>query len=316
MKKLVLISLLVNATFLHLIAQRGGPPRRIENPETVNLDSGSRIEFHTFESKAIGKAASYSIFLPPSYDSDAQRRFPVVYFLHGMWNDHTSWTTERYGKIPEQIQELMVSGKAPEFIIVQPDGENGFYTDSLDGTRRYERMVYEDLIAEIDSTYRTKASREFRSIGGVSMGGYGSFKIALKKPELFAAMASVSPIILVGDDPSKMIMGSQNRMAQYLSEALKPVFGMPFDLAHWKENSVEELARTSACDGLKIFFAFGTADRYADNFPMEVGLERIDSILTERNVDHTYRVYENGPHGWQLVADHLEEVTRFLSQTF
>lgn len=316
MKKLLLIAISFNLLAWASAFQRGGPPRRIENPQTVELPGGARVEFKNFASKELGKDAHYSIYFPPSYSEEKDARFPVVYFLHGMWNDHTSWVVERYGGIPQKLESFMLAGRLPEFLVVQPDGENSFYTNYLDGSMNYETFVVEDLVKEIEESYRVKKDRSSRSIGGVSMGAYGSLKIALKYPERYAAVAGVSPIVFLGDDPSRHIMGSDSRLAQYLTSALKPVYGMPFDPSHWKANSLEQLARTADCKDLKIFFAFGTADRYNDSFPLEDGVKSFHSILDERGIRHEFKIYQDGPHGWSLVVDHLEEVTTFLSQTF
>lgn len=317
MKTAGFIALLVNlglgVTALSA-AQQG--PRRIENPQTIMLPGGARVEFKHFSSPAIGKEAAYSVFLPPSYEKDPQARFPVVYFLHGLWNDDTSWAVERYGGIPAQLEELMVRGDLPEFLLVNPNGENSFYTDYLDGKHNYERMVFDDLIHHVESTYRVIPERWARALGGVSMGGYGALKIGMKHPDLYAAVAGVSPIVFPGDDPSEYFRDSSSRMAQYLVQALKPVYGMPFDKDHWHQNSVLWLARNEPLDDLKLFFAYGTADRYNRAFPLAAGIQELDQILTSRHVSHEYRVYENGPHGWQLVVDHLQEVARFLSQSF
>jgi len=316
MKKLLLIAITCNFLVWAVAVQRGGPPRRIENPQTIDLTGGARVEFKSFASPSLGKDAHYSIYFPPSYSRDQVARFPVVYFLHGMWNDHTSWTVERYGGIPQAIESLMIAKKLPEFVMVQPAGENSFYTDYLDESMNYETFVVKDLVDEVEKNYRVSKTRAARSIGGVSMGAYGSLKIALKYPDRYAAVAGISPIVFTGEDPSKYIMGSDSRTAKYFTTALKPVYGMPFDPEHWKENSLVELARTADCQDLKIFFAYGTADRYNDAFPMEAGVRAFNGILDERGVPHDFKVYQDGPHGWRLVVDHLEEVSAFLTQTF
>jgi S-formylglutathione hydrolase FrmB len=204
----------------------------------------------------------------------------------------------------------------PECLLVHPNGENSFYADYLDGSRRYEQLVVDEIPRYVEEKYRALTDRRHRALGGVSMGGYGALKIAFKYPDRYATVAAVSPIILTGDDPSVLFNQIGGRMAQFLSRALQPVFGVPFDRVHWKRNSVEALADSAEIGDLKIFFAYGTADRYNDAFPIEHGLKTVDGALTRRGIEHTFVRYENGPHGWQLVGDHLEEIARFLCQTF
>jgi len=211
---------------------------------------------------------------------------------------------------------MMLDGRLPECLIVNPNGENSFYTDYLDGSLKYETLVTGELIRHIESTYRALTDRKSRAIGGVSMGGYGALKIAMKHPELYASVAGISPIVLMGEDPSAMIMTSTSRLAQYLKSALQPVFGMPFDRAVWKENSLIDLAWHAPLDGMNIFIAFGTADRYASMFPLEAGIRALSEALDARGVKHQFKIYENGPHGWQLVVDHLPEIAKALTVSF
>ena len=307
---LFLISLTV------LPAQRDRAPRRLENPEDTQLPGGSRVEFRSFRSSALDKDASYSIFIPPSYAREPERRFPVIYFLHGLNNDHTSWATPRYGNLPLQVEALLTKGKAPEFLLVHPDGENSLYTDSLDGTGKYETYIRRDLIAEVEKNFRVQTGRPGRALGGVSMGGYGALKIAMRHPREFASVSGTSPIVFLGEDPSNSLTNRESRRGGYVLRLIGSTFGDPFNREHWRANSLEVLARTTPLDELNIHFSYGTADRYNRMFPMQKGVTTLDQILSERGIRHTCQIYEGEPHGWELVRSHLDETLAFLSQTF
>ena len=252
-----------------LPAQRDRAPRRLENPEDLQLPGGSRVEFRSFRSSALEKDASYSIFTPPSYDKEPERRFPVIYFLHGLNNDHTSWATSRYGNLPLQVETFLKPGKVPEFLLVHPDGENSLYTDALDGTGKYEAYIRRDLIEEVENNFRAQSGRSNRALGGVSMGGYGALKIAMRHPSDFASASGTSPIVFLGDDPSGSLKNRESRRAGYVLRLIGSTFGDPFNRAYWGANSLETLARTAALDELNIHFSYGTADRYNRMFPME-----------------------------------------------
>jgi S-formylglutathione hydrolase len=233
-----------------------------------------------------------------------------------MWNDHTSWTVERYGNLPEKLERLILQKKIPEIILISPNGENSFYTDFLDGSQNFEKFAWRDLIELVEPQHPVRGTARNRAIAGVSMGGYGSLKIAMKHPELYAVTAGVSPIVFVGEDPSGPILSSDSRAARYFSAALKPVFGMPFNQEHWHDNSLEVLAREAELGNLRIYFSYGTADRYNDAFPMELGVRSLDRILTDRGIPHEFEIYDSAPHGWSLVSEYLEETFAFLTQTF
>ena len=314
---LFLFLLLASSGVRAVLLQREGLPRRIENPQTICLPGGSRVEFRQFFAPSLKKQANYSVFLPPSYDElKAEDALPVVYLLHGMWNDHTSWIVERYGSIPEKLERLIIEGKIPQMLVVSPDGENSFYTDFLDGSLRFEQLVYKDLVEMVESTYKVVNSRRGRALAGVSMGGYGALKIAMRFPEFYASVVAVSPIVFIGENPSAPILNSTSRGAQYFQTALKPVFGMPFEPEHWRRNSLEILAKDADLENLRIYFSYGTADRYNRSFPMQKGVETLSDVLKERGVPHQFEVVEGGPHGWSLVQGQLQEVLTFVTKTF
>ena len=299
-----------------LPAQRDGRSRRMGNPETIRLPGGSRVEFREFYSPALEKVAQYSIYLPPAYDTVPANKFPAVYFLHGMFNDHTSWAVARYGNLPLSIEQELLETGLPQFVMVHPNGDNSFYTNFLPGNPKYESYICEDLIREIEQHFRVDRRRSHRSIAGTSMGGYGALKIAMKHPDLYSSAAAGSPIILLGEDPSRQLIQSSSPRAGFFAELFRPVFGMPFDRRHWENNSVEALAHTGRIQNLKIYMAYGTADRYLKVFPMEQGIQSIQKILTERGISNMVRVYRGEPHGWELIRTHLREILEFVTQTF
>ena len=152
------------------------------------------------------------VYLPPSYDAGTAR-YPVVFYLHGASGSETDWTTQ--GRLTATMDSLVARG-VPEMIVVMPDGDDGWWTtwDALndpacvrDRARKepaatycvpwpkYDDYVARDLVAHVDSTYRTIADRSHRGIAGLSMGGYGAVSLALGYPDVFAAAASHSGVL-------------------------------------------------------------------------------------------------------------------------
>jgi putative tributyrin esterase len=291
--------------------------RRRSDLEPLSLPAGSAVEFKSFDSECLGTQAHYSIFLPPSYSGNAQKKYPVIYFLHGLNNDETSWTVERYGHIQEEIETLMVSGKIPEFIMVHPRGENGFYCNYLDGTRRYEDFVTEELTAYVEKNYRARKERENRSIAGTSMGGYGALKIAMKHPGRYSSVVGQSPILFPGSNPMEIPEEMKtDRFFSFFIRMLTPVFGDPVRQDVWDANNPLVLAKSRELDTLRIYFDYGTDDRYISMVHLDEGSKALDRSLTEAHITHTFRIHEGEPHGWALVAAHLEETLPFLCRTF
>jgi len=295
-------------------AQRDAWLRRSSEP--IELPGGSRVEFRALESDAIHARAAFSIFTPPSYEN-GDARYPVVYFLHGLFNDHTSWTVDRHGDIPRLLDERMSTGDLREMVLVFPDGGKSFYTNYQDGSSNYEDLIVDELPAYIEKAYRVKPGRASRAIAGTSMGGYGALKIAMRFPERYQAVAAHSPIVFPIQNPLDVPAEARSgRFYEYLSGIFLAVYGNPFDQAYFDANNPLELAATAEVDELKrlaIYFDYGTADRYNRSVGLGRGLEKLDMALSARGVNHTFAEHEGEPHGWQLVYTHIGESMAFLA---
>jgi S-formylglutathione hydrolase FrmB len=133
-----------------------------------------------FHSPVLAKACSMTVIVPEG--SVGTPPFPVCYLLHGLSDDHTSWA--RQTSLERHVAGLPL-------IVVMPDGGRGFYCDAVDGPA-YERYLLDDVIGFVDRTFHTIAERQGRVIGGLSMGGYGAIKLALKYPQLFCSAVAHS----------------------------------------------------------------------------------------------------------------------------
>lgn len=162
----------------------------------------ARIEWKVLHSKAMegnleGNSADRGAFVvtPPGYDEHPEKRYPVVYFLHGYWA--TPQMYQESMKFDEAVDEAARAGN--EVIMVIPDGHSklkgGFYSNSPT-VGNYEAFVGEDLVKWVDATYRTVAKREARGLSGHSMGGYGTMRLAMKYPQTFSSIYAMSACCL------------------------------------------------------------------------------------------------------------------------
>jgi len=288
--------------------------------ETIKLPGGARVEFKSFSSPSLGQDRPYSVFLPPSYDTDKTRKYPVVYFLHGLNNDHTSWTVERYGRLHEKLEAMVKKGTIPEIIMVHPKDDNSFYTNTADGKRPYEDFIVKDLVQHVETTYRVKKGREYRAIGGTSMGGYGALKVAMRHPDLYATVVGHSPIVFPQESPFGAAdeVKDSSRFYGYFRNLLIRIYGDPINREHWEANNLLVLAtqRRQGFNKLKIYFDYGTADRYNGTIQLGAGCQKLHRILDEQKVPHVFKEHANEPHGWELVSSHFAESVPFLCQTF
>jgi enterochelin esterase-like enzyme len=136
------------------------------------------------------------VFLPPSYSQEKQRRYPVVYALHGYSIGAEQWTQEI--RVPQTIEGAFGQG-AREMIVVLPDSKTiysgSFYSSSVT-TGDFEQFVSRDLVQYIDAHYRTIPNRTSRGLAGHSMGGYGTTRIGMKHPDVYGAIYIMSACCL------------------------------------------------------------------------------------------------------------------------
>jgi len=133
------------------------------------------------------------VFLPPSYEKDKHRHYPVVYALHGFFIGAAQWTGEIH--VPQTIEGAFVQG-AKEMIVVLPDSKtiyNGSMYSSSATTGDFENYIAHDVVTYIDAHYRTIPERTSRGLVGHSMGGYGASRIGMKHSDVFGALYIMSP---------------------------------------------------------------------------------------------------------------------------
>lgn len=161
------------------IAQAQGPPL------VTATVRAPRVEFHTFESKAAKAKVSFHLYTPEVYDTEKERRFPVLYWLHG-----SGGGLPGIAPVSAWFDAAIREGKIAPMLVVFPNGlASSMWCDSKDGAVPMETIVIKELLPQIDATFRTLAKREGRIIEGFSMGGYGAARLGFKYPQLFGAVS-------------------------------------------------------------------------------------------------------------------------------
>lgn len=268
---------------------------------------GTIHEDLTLKSSAMGKEVNYSVYLPPGYEH-SNRRYPVVYLLHGYTDDDSGWI--QFGEAPTIVDELIRDRTIPPMILVMPDGGVSWYINNYDGSMNYDDFMVKELIPHIDFSYRTRPTKEFRALAGLSMGGYGSFMMALKHPELFSAAAPLSAAVFVDEEMTKM---DQKRWDN--------VFGILFgkDLAGtdrlnaiYRANSVLDLINKQTKENLeKVRYYIDCGD---DDFLIKGNMD-VHTVLLDKEVKHEFRVRDGG-HTWSYWRSGLPGALSFIGESF
>ena len=138
------------------------------------------------------------IYLPPSYASNRNQRYPVVYLLHGYGLTAERWMS--FTKLADAADKDIAAGTMREMILVNPDAftkYSGSMYSSSPTTGDWESYIADDLVSYVDRHYRTIANRMSRGLGGHSMGGYGMIRIGMKRPDVFSSLYIMSACCLM-----------------------------------------------------------------------------------------------------------------------
>jgi S-formylglutathione hydrolase FrmB len=253
----------------------------------------------TFHSAALGRDVSYVVDLPSSYATSPQRRYPVVYALHGLFEGPGFW--ERRGLAPI-LARLRESGALSEFLVVAVDGGNSFFVNSPAG--RFFDLVTQDVVAQVESSYRVVQGRSGRALLGISMGGYAALHAAFEHPELAVAVATHSAMLL------EQVPSPEQGAGRWHMAAFNAVFGNPIDASLWTANDPLALARrVDPKQAPALYFDCGSEDRYG----LATGNRDLHRTLEERGVAHVFELAP-GDHGYDFVRARLERSLRFLAE--
>jgi S-formylglutathione hydrolase FrmB len=246
--------------------------------------------------------------LPFDYDQ-SKRNYPVVYLLHGYTDSDNGWL--QFGEVNRYADQAIASGEIPPMIIVMPDGGVSWYINNMDGTVKYEDFFTQEFIPYIDATYRTRPTREYRGMAGLSMGGYGSLIHCLKHGDLFSACAALSSGVFTDDELVKM-------PDQNFDNVFKNLFakvgtkGKDRLTDAWYQNSVvAQMEKRNVDDLKKIRWYLDCGD---DDF-LYKGNSTLHILMRDRSIPHEFRV-RNGGHTWDYWRTGITDALKFIGESF
>jgi len=262
-------------------------------------DGAEDMLIRTFQSQAVGGKVSYLVYLPAQYEREQQRRFPVVYWLHG-----GGGTQRDCWIFLEQLKPAIAKDLCPPMIIVGVNGIAGsLYSDSKDGELPFESVIVKDLIPHIDATYRTIPDRKGRALEGFSMGGFGSLHLGLKYPEMFGAVTALGPALLEFDSGA----GNVERALQSGPyEGDRDYFHLndPFYLAEKNAQAIYGRISIRLLDNEK-------PDTFTHRRMLEFG-----SLLDRLNIAHEYIRLEGTGHSYAKYYDAKPDAYEFYTLAF
>ena len=236
-----------------------------------------------YQSRSLQKASAFNIIFPE--DANLPRPWATFYLLHGLSDDHTIW--ERRTSIERYVARMPL-------VVVMPDGGRGWYSNAQQGYA-YEDDLLKDIMGMVERTFPVRAERSGRAIGGLSMGGYGAVKLALKHPEVFASANSHSGAL-------GFLRRDAGQQARGISPEFDRIFGpTPQDGPDDPFGIVEKMDH-GRIPALRI--DCGTED-------FLLGQNRaFHAHLDKLKVEHEYAEYP-GSHDWAYWDLHVREAIAF-----
>ena len=254
--------------------------------------AASSVITREFDSAALQRKWSYAVYLPDGYET-SNLKYPVLYLLHGHGQDLYAWVN--YGHIQPTTDELIAHGEIPPAIIVMPDAGMTWFVDRKE---KMETAVIQDLVGDVQRTFRVIDDRKGRVIAGLSMGGYGALRFVLKYPEMFAAAGLLSPAIYDPEVPQ----GSGARRAG--------VFGAAeFDPQVWKELNYPTLWDAFLAKKIAVPMYINSGDD--DDFFIEAEATRLYSLLRKNGQPAELRIVD-GAHKWPVWESTIGDAMRYV----
>ena len=249
------------------------------------------------QSRGGNTQGSYLIYLPPLYEKNSGKHFPVMYWLHGGFGNarQGGWAVQHY-------DSAIRKKSMPEIIIILVQAlPVGWYIDSKDGKLPIEQVIIKDLIPHIDSKYRTIARKNGRGIEGHSMGGYGALHMGLKFPNFFGSISAVAPSILrdLGEEPIYRTYYTFDNDQSYYEQV------GPWDLSKLNATKLRE-------EKTNLRILSGASDSH-----LQPTLHEYDEWLKELNIEHKFIEVKDAGHDYQdILVRYGEENFSFWENAF
>jgi S-formylglutathione hydrolase len=243
-------------------------------------------------------------YLPKNYDASRPQRYPLLIQLHSGGGSNKDM--EDFQALPEGggmgglLDQAIEKGLAAPMVSVMPSAGRAFYLNSRDGTQKWEDFVMKDLLPYMRKTFNVVQGREGTFITGISMGGAGALRLAVKYPEAFQAVASLEPAIepaLAYDD-----ITLRDRIGR---PDFRRIYGDPIDKDYWAANHPATIIKKDPARilGLGIYLEAGDQDL----FYVSHGTEFVHRVLYDAGISHEYRMVKGADHvGASLVPRALD----------
>jgi enterochelin esterase-like enzyme len=257
----------------------------------------SDIQRKTVYSWTLKRPMPFNVYLPDGFEPDGGRRYPVLYLLHGAGGDENAWVAS--GRIKQTADQLMASGEIPPAIIVMPGCKSCWWVDGAKDAA--ETAFWTDLEPHISSQYPVIPGRDGRLVAGLSAGGYGAVRFALKYADRIAAAAALSPAVYAEAPPIQSAARSQPPFKTWDGR---------FDLASWRARNYPNLMADYLAQPFRVplYLVSGDNDKFGIAFETALLFKRMFEVQPDRV---ELRVVD-GDHSWAIWSRAIASAMRYV----
>jgi len=290
MKKLILSLLAIHIVFSALAQSPAGPQ--------------SKIITDSIHSKVLNAYRAYNVFLPKSYETDTNKKYPILYLLHGMTDTNQAWSGR--GHLQDVADQLIESGEACEMIIVTPNAGGNIYAGVWNGYFdmpgwSYETFFYTEFLPYIEKNYRVIGNKANRAIAGLSMGGGGATCYGQKHSEMYAAVYAMSALMSIPELGAAPSQKPDDKMAILTKSVIEN------SCVDYVENADEE--RIAKLRSVAWFVDCGD-----DDFLLDRNIE-FTQAMRKKKIPCQFRVRDGG-HTWEYWHSALYTCLPFVTRNF
>ncbi|WP_296594872.1 alpha/beta hydrolase-fold protein [Phenylobacterium sp.] len=263
-----------------------------------------RLKLDRLRSVHISGEVRVGVYLPNGYRARPDTPYPLMLLLHG--GDGSEKDIARFANV---IDRAMAEGRIAPTVIATPAARRSLYMDYRDGSERWESFIVRDLLPHLRATLPVAQSRERTFVGGWSMGGLGSLRLAFKHPEIFGAVAAVEPAV----EPALAWSEVGPRVKFWRSDEIyESLFGAPVDAAYWAENNPATIARRDPRRLIDLGVYIEVGDQ--DMLYLNEGVEFLHRVLFDAGIAHEYRLVRGADHVGPSLGPRLTDALGFIGR--
>lgn len=288
-KKLILITITCILSFPSVAQSRTGR---------------SRIVTDTIQSNVLNAKRAYTVYLPKSFDTDKERKYPILYLLHGMTDINSAWAEK--GQMKPVLDRLIARGEIKEMIVVTPNAGGADVNNQQNGyfdmpEWAYEKFFYTEFLPYIEKEYRAYGDKEHRAIAGLSMGGGGSMSYGQRHTDMFCAVYAMSGWLEEKKPDESQITEKNIKFAKLVNAVYE----------HSCIRFVEEADEEQKKNLRNVAWYIDCGD---DDFLLDVNV-RMYQAMRKAGIPCQFRVKDGG-HDWEYWHQALYECLPFVSRIF